>query len=94
MQFHYRLQFDENGYPRMYFFSNCETSRRTIPLMMFSETHPEDIDTKLEDHLVDECRYLLMSRPIAPMVAQEKEIIFSDPLNQYKNNKGVIVRGF
>lgn len=50
MQFHYRLQFDENGYPRMYFFSNCETSRRTIPLMMYSDTKPEDIDTKLEDH--------------------------------------------
>lgn len=50
MQVHYRLQFNEDGYPRMYFFSTCDTARRTIPLMMYSETHPEDIDTKLEDH--------------------------------------------
>ena len=94
MQFHYRLQFDQNGYPRMYFFKNCETSRRTIPLMMYSETHPEDIDTKLEDHCPDEIRYMCMSRPIKPIVAQEKKIIFSDPLDQYKNNRGVLVRGY
>jgi hypothetical protein len=50
MQVHYRLQFDENGYPRMYFFKNCAAARRTVPLMMYSETHPEDLDTKLEDH--------------------------------------------
>lgn len=62
--------------------------------MLFSEKHPEDLETSLEDHILDSLRYLCMSRPIAPMVAKEKEIIFSDPLNQYKNNKGVIVRGF
>ena len=94
MQFHYRLQFDENGYPRMYFFKNCETAKRTIPLMMYSQTHPEDIDTELEDHCPDEIRYMCMSRPIKPVIAKEKEIIFSDPLDQYKNNKGVIIRGF
>ena len=50
MQVHYRLQFDANGYPRMYIFSNCETTRRTLPLMMYSKTRPEDVDTDLEDH--------------------------------------------
>lgn len=94
MQFHYRLQFDRNGYPRMYFFKNCETSRRVIPLMMYSDTHPEDINTKLEDHCPDEIRYMCMTRPIKPIVAEEKKIIFSDPLDQYKNNKGVLVRGY
>lgn len=93
MQFHYRLQFDSNGYPRMYFFRTCETSRRVIPLMMYSETHLEDINTKLEDHCPDEIRYMCMSRPIKPIVVKEKKIIFSDPLDQYKNNKGVLVRG-
>lgn len=94
MQFHYRLQFDKNGYPRMYFFNTCETSRRTIPLMMYSETHPEDIDTKLEDHCPDEIRYAVMSRPIKPIIAEEKQIIFSDPLDQYKNSKNILVRGY
>jgi hypothetical protein len=94
MQFHYRLQFDRNGYPRMYFFKNCETSRRTIPLMMYSETHPEDINTKLEDHCPDEIRYAVMSRPIKPIIAEEKQIVMSDPLNQFSKNNNVLVRGF
>ena len=94
MQVHYRLQFDRNGYPRMYFFKNCDTSRRTLPLMMYSETHPEDINTKLEDHCPDEIRYMCMSRPIKPIVAEEKQIIMSDPLNQFTNNKNVLVRGY
>ena len=94
MQVHYRLQFDKNGYPRMYFFKNCETSRRTIPLMMYSETHPEDINTKLEDHCPDEIRYMCMSRPIKPIIAEEKQIVMSDPLNQFKNSKNVLVRGY
>lgn len=50
MQVHYRLQFDDNGYPRMYIFDCCKQFIRTMPLMMYSETHPEDLDTSLEDH--------------------------------------------
>ena len=85
MQVHYRLQFDENGYPRMYVFSNCKAFRRTIPLMMFSETHPEDIDTKLEDHCPDEVRYMCMSKPIKPIIPKERKVVISDPLNQFNN---------
>jgi phage terminase large subunit len=92
MQFHYRLQFDENGYPRMYFFNTCETCRRVIPLMMYSETNAEDINTKLEDHCPDEIRYMCMSRPIKPIIPEEKQVIFNDPLDQFKNNKNVIRR--
>lgn len=50
MQVHYRLQFDTNGYARMYIFNTCRAFIRTIPLMMYSQTHPEDCDTSLEDH--------------------------------------------
>ena len=85
MQVHYRFQFDENGYPRMYVFNNCKAFIRTIPLMMYSETHPEDLDTKLEDHCPDEVRYMCMSRPIKPIKSIEKKIILSDPLDQFKN---------
>lgn len=93
MQFHYRLQFDDNGYPRMYFFNTCETCRRVIPLMMYSETHPEDINTKLEDHCPDEIRYMCMSHPVKPYVQEEKKVIYNDPLNQFKNNRNVIHLG-
>ena len=83
MQVHYRLQFDENGYARMYVFNNCKAFIRTMPLMMYSETHPEDLDTKLEDHCPDEVRYMCMSRPITPIIPVEPKLIVSDPLNQF-----------
>ena len=83
MQFHYRLQFDENGYARFYCFDNCKGFIRTIPLMMYDEHHPEDLDTSLEDHIADECRYLFMARPIEPHLPVEQKTILFDPLNQY-----------
>ena len=87
MQVHYRLQFDQNGYARMYVFDNCKAFIRTMPLMMYSETHPEDLDTKLEDHCPDEVRYMCMSRPISPIVPVEHKPIVSDPLNQFTDKQ-------
>ena len=86
MQCHYRLAFDENGYPRMYVFKNCKAFIRTIPLMMYSETNPEDLDTKLEDHVADEWRYFCMTRPVRPLVPDEggSEIDLFDPLDRNK----------
>lgn len=87
MQVHYRLQFDDNGYPRMYVFNNCKAFIRTMPLMMYSETHPEDINTKLEDHCPDEVRYMCMSRPVKPIIPVERKVIISDPLNQFSDQQ-------
>ena len=87
MQVHYRLQFDENGYSRMYVFNNCKAFIRTMPLMMYSETKPEDLDTKLEDHCPDEVRYMCMSRPIKPIIPVERKSIVSDPLNQFSEQQ-------
>jgi hypothetical protein len=86
MQWHYRLQFDSNGYPRMYFFKTCKHMIRTIPLQMYDETHVEDLDTKLEEHLQDSGRYFLMARPIKPIIEQELGNLLFDPLNQYTRN--------
>ena len=82
MQCHYRLQFDAQGYARMYVFDTCKAFIRTVPLMMYSRTNPEDLDTTLEDHVSDEWRYLCMSRPVKPMLDAEEEPVLSDPLNQ------------
>lgn len=87
MQVHYRLQFDENGYSRMYVFNNCKAFIRTMPLMMYSETKPEDLDTKLEDHCADEVRYMCMSRPVKPIIPVERKSIVSDPLNQFSEQQ-------
>ncbi len=85
MQCHYRLQFDEDGYPRMYVFENCKAFLRTIPLMIYDEHKPEDLDTDLEDHVCDEWRYMCMSRPITPLRPVEQKTYLSDPLNQLRS---------
>ncbi len=85
MQVHYRLQFDENGYARMYVFDTCKAFIRTIPQLVYSETNPEDLDTSMEDHVADEVRYICMSRPVAPILREPERIILSDPLNQFTN---------
>lgn len=92
MQMHYRFAFDENGYPMMYIFDNCKAFIRTIPLLIYSETNPEDLDTSLEDHVADEARYFCMSRPIKPRMAAEPPVIGDDPLNMLKPTKMKMMR--
>ena len=88
MQVHERLRFDENGKAMMYFFENCKAIIRCMPLMMYDEHKPEDLDTDLEDHCLDEARYFCMMRPIAPRIIEEKQIPLHDPLNQFaEDNK-------
>ena len=82
-QCQYRLAFDKNGYPMMYVFSNCRAFIRTIPLLCYSETQPEDLDTEEEDHVADEWRYFCMLNPIKPRASEDKKIPFFDPLNMY-----------
>ena len=81
-----RLAFDENGYPRIYFFSTCRNSIRTIPTLIHSESMVEDLDTTGEDHIADDVRYMCMARPIpAPRRVTREIKIPYDPLDLHKN---------
>ena len=82
MQCHYRLAFDEDGIPMCYIFNTCKGFCRTIPTLCHSTTDPEDLDTRQEDHIADEWRYLVMSRPIRPVLTPAPALLPSDPLNQ------------
>ena len=82
MQLHYRLAFDNEGYPGMYVFDTCRGFLRTVPALLYSETSPEDVDTRQEDHIADETRYFCMSRPIAPRAVSAAAAVADDPLNQ------------
>ena len=84
MQCHYRLQFDEDGYPRMYVFNTCRAFIRTVPTLIYDEHRAEDLDTKMEDHVADEWRYFCMSRPIKPIRAVKEQRILFDPLDTMK----------
>lgn len=81
MQMHYRLSFDDNGIPMMYIFKNCKAFIRTIPLLMYDDNKPEDIDTKQEDHVADESRYLCMANPMKPVKVKERKPEVFDPLS-------------
>ena len=72
MQLHYRLAFDENGFAQMYVFRNCRAFIRTLPLLQYNTQMGEDLDSDGEDHIADETRYFLMSRPIKPRLTEKK----------------------
>ncbi|MDP4118145.1 MAG: terminase family protein [Bacillota bacterium] len=81
MQVHYRLAFDENGYPMMYVFNTCKDFIRTIPALVYDELDIEDVNTQGEDHIYDDTRYFLMSDPIKPT---QKGIVDSPIYNPLK----------
>ena len=87
MQCHYRLAFDENGFPMFYVFKNCKHFIRTVPLLQYDEHKPEDLDTDGEDHIADSWRYMLMSRPIKPRIPTKKDEYYKNPLNVYLDIK-------
>lgn len=83
MQMHYRMAFDNNGYPMMYVFKNCVGFIRTIPSLVYDEHKVEDLDTDGEDHVADEVRYMCMSRPIEPRTPAEADPYYDTPSYQY-----------
>lgn len=83
MQCHYRLQFDEEGRPMVYFFNTCKAAIRTLPLLQYSKTNPEDLDTDGEDHFADSFRYFAMSKPLSapPILNKNEKKYTDDPLD-------------
>ena len=66
-QFHSRLTVPEDGnLPMMLIYRSCEHFIRTIPLLQSDPNNPEDIDTRMEDHVYDEAALMCMARPITP----------------------------
>ena len=60
--------------PMLTVFPNCHGFIRTIPMLTPDPNHPEDIDTRLEDHSYDESRYAVMSDfAKRPAIALQKQ---------------------
>ncbi len=81
MQVHYRLAFDDEGLPMIYFFENCKNMIRTLPQLCYDPTRPEDVNTSQEDHLYDALKYFLMSNPIAVRSSAPQKIYEYSPLD-------------
>ena len=94
MQMHYRFAFDGEGYPMMYVFNTCKAFIRTIPLQIYSETHIEDLDTDLEDHVADETRYFLMEHQIKPRTKNKETKPEFDPLDLYNEQNNRMFRRY
>ena len=89
MQYHYRFAFDDEGTPGFQVFKTCKQFIRTIPNLVYSTKNVEDIDTDQEDHIYDECRYVLMANPMAPKpVIKDKQSAY-DPLDMKEHKKPV-----
>ena len=81
MQVHYRLAFDDEGFPMVYVFKSCRNFIRTFPTLIYDEHHPEDVDTTMEDHLYDAFRYICIANPINPRKNVPWTPPQEDPLN-------------
>lgn len=88
MQYHYRLAFDAEGYPMFQVFDTCKHFIRTLPTLVYDEKNVEDINSAQEDHIYDECRYVLMQNPIAARAnVLQVPIPQEDPLNMYADRR-------
>ena len=65
-------------------FDTCRHFIRTIPNLVYDESSVEDIDTRQEDHIYDECRYVLMQHPISPNPSPAQPPVWDDPLELHR----------
>jgi hypothetical protein len=56
----------EEGVPMFYVTESSPNFIRTIPVLQHDTDNMEDLDTEAEDHVADEWRYAMMSRPWIP----------------------------
>lgn len=60
---HTALEWTAEAPPVLQIFSTCHNLIRTLPLLTVDPNKPEDVDSTLEDHAPDSCRYILMAMP-------------------------------
>jgi hypothetical protein len=58
---HTYLRWDENTDSKIKIFSTCKDLIRTLPALVHDDLHPEDVNTKGEDHAADDLRYFLQT---------------------------------
>ena len=58
--------------PSFFVFDTCRNFIRLFPAAIFSDVRPDDLESD-EDHIHDECRYGLMSRPESPVMAIKEQ---------------------
>jgi hypothetical protein len=69
-----RIQKDQFGKesPSFFVFDTCRNFIRLFPSAIYSKNIPDDLEGE-EDHVHDECRYALFSRPESPVMHKEEK---------------------
>lgn len=92
MQVHNRLAFNSEGRARLYFFTTCKDTIRTIPLLLHDDHAVEDLDSDGEDHIADEIRYMCMQFIVKPRAQEDLDRrTREDPLNMQGGKKNAFV---
>lgn len=81
------------GEPRMRIFDTCTELIRTLPMMVRDVRNPEDLNSDGEDHLVDSCRYLLMSRPRGARPPRPDDLTLEGRIAEKHRRKEAAYRG-
>jgi len=71
-----------DGKPLLYITEDCKSLIRTLPIMQYDKSKPEDLNSDLEDHLMDVARYICMAKAITIDI---KEAI-PDPVTDFWDN--------
>jgi hypothetical protein len=69
-----RLEGNVDGQPMLLLFSTSRDLIRTLPALQHDDAKPEDVDSDMEDHAPDSCRYACMSRPFVRDLAPKKVV--------------------
>ena len=63
----------ETGKPKLYIFSNCRQTIKSIPMLLHDEKHPDDVAIEPHEytHAADMLRYFVAGRPVAASEPKE-----------------------
>lgn len=73
-------------HPMFFATANCTQFWATVPSLTLDETDPDKgPDSRQEDHIYDECAYLLRSRPYVTTEGDREEVEREELLREFKN---------
>lgn len=72
----HRLLGEEDSGSMFYVTDQCPHFIRTVPVLQHDKNNMEDLDTEAEDHVADEWRYGMMSRPFISKKTAKKDSVF------------------
>jgi len=80
----------QDGRPLLYLFKTCINTITQLSIIQHDKSRPEDLDTKMEDHALDETRYACMSNPLTikhvePIIRENNVIYVDEQVKIFKN---------